>query len=376
MIIPVLVPYFQSLGLSMRDIFILQSIYSLAFVACEIPTGYICDWVGRKKVLCMGSFLMGCCFTGLFLVKSMKGLLVFELLTALAVSLISGADIALIYDFLTDKSRISSSRAIANLQLSQVSAESIASVLGGLLATFSFSHVFFAQACVGWVPLLIAMTFSETRSDQSNVRRRDHFDYFKKSVSHVLADGALKKMIFLNLVTWNLSTFFVVWVLQRYWQERGISLVYFGCLWALFNISAGITGKQVPWLKKSLGSIPLLVFIGLAPVFAYFGMSLFSGFLGCLLGLLLYCARGVTQVLLRDAFNTQLSSEFRATANSLHTFLFKLSFAILGPCIGYTIDQWGMNFALKCLGYFCLLMNFVVLAPLIFHARQPNGAFV
>ncbi len=54
---PIIVPFFQDLGLSIQEIMWLQSIYSITVVAVEIPSGYASDAIGRKQTLLIGSIL-------------------------------------------------------------------------------------------------------------------------------------------------------------------------------------------------------------------------------------------------------------------------------------------------------------------------------
>lgn len=51
LIIPIMVPFYQSNGLTMKDVFLLQSIFSISIVLFEIPSGYFADVVGRKNSL-------------------------------------------------------------------------------------------------------------------------------------------------------------------------------------------------------------------------------------------------------------------------------------------------------------------------------------
>ena len=57
LVMPVVVLFYQDNGLSMQQIFILKSIYSIAMVVMEIPSGYLADIWGRKKTLMLGSLL-------------------------------------------------------------------------------------------------------------------------------------------------------------------------------------------------------------------------------------------------------------------------------------------------------------------------------
>lgn len=54
-VIPVIVPFFQSGGLSELQIFWLQAVFSLAMLACEVPTGRMADHYGRRICLLFGS---------------------------------------------------------------------------------------------------------------------------------------------------------------------------------------------------------------------------------------------------------------------------------------------------------------------------------
>lgn len=45
LIIPIMIPFYQSNGLTMKDIFLLQSIFSISVVLFEIPSGYFADVV-------------------------------------------------------------------------------------------------------------------------------------------------------------------------------------------------------------------------------------------------------------------------------------------------------------------------------------------
>jgi len=97
-LIPVIIPFFTSIGLSMTEIFSLQAIFGIVVATCEVPSGYICDLWGRKKTILVGSFLVGCGHTYLLWSDSFADLLVFEIFVAVGLSLISGADLSMMYD--------------------------------------------------------------------------------------------------------------------------------------------------------------------------------------------------------------------------------------------------------------------------------------
>ena len=185
-------------------------------------------------------------------------------------------------------------------------------------------------------------------------------------------NAPLLRLIFVNLTLWGLASFFVVWLFQRYWQDRSVPLALFGYLWAGYNISVGIIGKQVHRLQRRFGSLLLMAALALAPICAYFGMGLSAGWIGIALGLLFYFSRGITSVFLREAYNRRIPAKFRATANSMQTFAFRGGFALVGPVVGFAVDRWGMTPTLYALGSAYAILFFVAALPLGRRLSEPE----
>lgn len=67
--------------------------------------------------------------------------------------------------------------------------------------------------------------------------------------------------------------------------------------------------------------------MAVAPIVGYLCLGIFGGIAAVGLGLLFQLSRGICQVLLRDALNWRTPAAFRATANSLQSFFFRLGLA-------------------------------------------------
>jgi len=312
----------------------------------------------------LGSFLAGIGFTLLIYLDSFEHLIFYEILVACSLSLISGADISILFDSCHEDqyTKVCKKKLLANLQLYKTSAESIASIIGGILVLSSFAHVLVAQAIISWIPFFIALTLKEPPYVKMPQSR--HVENFKNIWTHVFKTSYLR-LIFINLVVWGLATYTAVWIFQKYWMEQQINIAYFGLLWAGYNIVVGIVGKCVPALEKKFGFMPMIAFASLLPIAGYLGMAYFTGWFGIAMGLSFKVARAINQVLLYEAFNSNIPGAFRATANSLVSLFFRLGFFILGPLVGYGIDKFGIAFTLSNLGFFFLLLNIVIVLPLI-----------
>lgn len=369
-IIPILVPYQLSLGLNMQQVFFVQVFFGLVCAAFEVPSGYLSDLWGRKGTLLAGSLLWALGFGYLYFVKDFTGMLVYEGILGLAVSLVSGTDMALLYDWLKqeESEREASTRALANYQMSQVFSEALAGILCGLLVLLSYKHVLLAQLIAGLFPILMVLFLKEPPYEKLN--KHAHRENMQIVWNHVFREDPLLRLIFLNQIIWSLSTFVMVWLNQKIWQIEGIPLGVFGLLWALSNLVVGFAGRQVSPLEKRYGSARLLIAMSLMPILGYALLAISSGWIVILFGLLFPLSRGITQILLKDAINWRTPGAIRATVLSLNSLLFRVGFAILGPLTGWTADHWGMSSCLALLALVFALGWVLCMRPLLKEVGQ------
>lgn len=170
-IIPVMVPFFQSRGLSVADVYYLQAFFALIVVLFEIPSGYIADVLGRKTALVIGSIFHAVGFTWLCFTESFAGLLVFEGLVAVAISLFSGANLSMLYDGqeALGHGPEEKSRGIANMHFVKSIAEGSAALLGGFLVVYSFDAVVIANAVFAWGPPGLGVLSETTALHQDGI---------------------------------------------------------------------------------------------------------------------------------------------------------------------------------------------------------------
>ena len=97
-IVPVIVPFFIAKGLSLADIFYLQAVFATVIVVFEAPSGYFADVFGRKNALVIGSVIHGVVYFYLNFADELTSLIIFEISVGIDASLLSGADLTLLYD--------------------------------------------------------------------------------------------------------------------------------------------------------------------------------------------------------------------------------------------------------------------------------------
>ncbi len=369
-IMPIIIPMFLNKNISMKSIFELQAIFGITVAILEVPSGYICDLIGRKKILQYGSLLYAIGFTWLKFSHSYIDFVCFEIIVASGMALISGADLSLIYESLNqiNQDRLERTRAVANIQLAKVGAESLAALCSGLLIMHSMGLVLTIQAIFSWAPFISSFFLKEVPYQKMN--QDSHFTNIKFIFQHLFKEDKLISLIFINLIIWSISTFLAVWIFQKYWIGENISIKFFGLLWASYNLSVGVVGKYVPLLEQKLGVKSLLILLSLLPIIGYLGMAFYGGYAGVLLGFCFQISRGINQVFLKDALNWRIPNEFRATINSLASLFFRLGFFLIGPFVGYLIDQRGIPYTFQLLAAFFGLLFIFLLLPLVHKVKR------
>jgi len=183
-------------------------------------------------------------------------------------------------------------------------------------------------------------------------------------VRHILFGEQITRRIFINALIWGLSSFCVVWLLQPYWEEHNVPIAYFGLLWSGLMFVAAGASSITHTIERKAGAVTVLVSLSLSAVVAYFAMAYSNGWLGVVAGSLFYINRGLASVMFTDAFNWKIPSAFRATANSMRSLAFRLSYVFIGPVTGLLIDAKGLSTTLAIMGGITTLLFFIVMIPL------------
>lgn len=368
-IMPIAVPFFQSKGLDMQQVFALQAIFGAVVLVTEVPSGYLADLLGRKPTLVVGAAVAGIGHTVLVFADGFAGLAVFEIALGVSHSLISGSDIALIYDSEASLGRPESEQrqVIGRLYSMRTLSEAAAAVLCSLLMLGSMELVVWAQALVGWIPLLLALRLVEPPVQR--LAQSGHLRNMAMICRHLMSHSVVLRLTVLVLCIWSLTTFYAVWLIQEIWQQQSIPLSLFGYLWAALTVVAAVAGRWAHVAEARLGTAGVLVLMGVLPALGYLGLDLLGPVGAFVASASFFLARGIGMVVLSNALNRRVPGTYRATANSLASFGFRGAFVVTGPIVGRVLDVWGMSTTLWLLAAATLLVFAGLILPLLAAAR-------
>ena len=369
-IMPIAVPFFQSKGLTMQDVFSLQALFALVVLFTEVPSGYVADLIGRKQTLVVGAVFCGIGHTLLLGADGFWTLALFETALGIGHSLVSGADIALLYDteLALERKQNEQRQVVGKLYSVRTLSEAVAGLTCSVLLLWSMDLAVYVQAAVGWLPLVVALGLVEPPGRR--MENSGHLENMAEICRYLMTHSAVLRLTFLALCIWSLTTFYAVWLLQKLWGEQGLELSHFGYLWAILSLAAALAGRWAHKVEEAIGATGVLLFIGVTPALGYLGLDAFGVAGGYVASLTFWVSRGFGLVILRDALNRRIPSEYRATANSLASFGFRGAFVITGPFVGYVFDLWGMSFTLGLLAAATLVIFAGLIVPLLLAVRS------
>ena len=344
-VMPIIVLFFESKGLSLTQIMILQGTYSLFVALFEIPSGFFADIYGRKNSLVIGSIFL---FLGYVIFSFFSGFNEFlfaEILLGIGGSLISGADSAILYDTLLeikeeDKYTKIEGRTYAIGNFS----EGIAGVLGGFLAMTSINMPVYIQTIVMFLSIPIAMTLVEPKSSYKLAKSfssiitvvKDTFIYQRKLRWYIVYSSSM-----------GIATLSIAWFVQPFLMEIDTPIIYYGIIWAFLNFTAGITS----YYSYLFNNHNLLIYISLIMITSLILLGFNISYFGLIFIILIYLLRGVITPKLRNLININSTSERRATVLSLRSFVIRISFAVIAPILGYISDSSDLSLVFYVLAF-------------------------
>jgi MFS family permease len=266
------------------------------------------------------------------------------------------------------------------MKLAGQTGAAVSALVGGAVVTLSYGHLLWANAILSWIPMLLVLGVTEppaALADGKTVvegKKRNRSEDFREVLSTTLVTDGTTRLVFLNLVASGAAGLVMVWTHQKYWQDSGLPLAYFGVLFAAYNLIFGFAGRAAALATARYGRRTLFAAIGVLPIIACLGMASLAGWGGILLGSLGQVGRGLGSVVFLNTLNEKLSSAFRATVISMAQLGTRASFALVGPLVGYGIDAWGLSPVLSALGVVFAVVFVLLLLPLVLRETRLGRA--
>jgi len=356
-----------------------QALFALTIALCEVPSGYIADIWGRRNAILVGSACNALGVFSLLWADSFIDFLIYEFILGVGFSLVSGADLALLYDtevYLRERGirgGPGASKSLSRLISVEAAASGVAGIAASLLLLWSMDGVVIVQAFTGFAPFLLALLLIEAPRPIAEKELNGHSDNARRIVDLLLFGKPVVFWTAFAITVFGLLAVYVFWIYQKYWELQGVPLEYFGYIWAAFALTVSLSARFSDALEQRLGYRQVMVLIAILALTGLLGMALGTGWPGVIFGLTIQISRGLSMSLFYEALNQRVPGEFRATVNSLVSLGVRSTFIVTGPLLGIALDTQGMQATLiGLLAIFTPLMG-LVLVPLVVRIRREKA---
>lgn len=367
-------------GFSLTEVTTAEGLFLVGVVLLEVPTGAVADRWGRSRSLALGALALGLAIFLFAFISNFAILLASFLLWSVASTLMSGADMALLFDTLKHSGRDGEyeRRAGRGTALSWAGA-AFATLAGGpIAAATSLRVTIFAGVVTCLVLAVVALCLREVPHAGSDAhapgaRRTSYAASIRLAFADVWHAPDVRAVILLA-GTATAATHAVIYLVQPYLLDRDIEIgFWFSALQVPMTI-AGVAGSLIAARLAGRLGVAALLAVPIGGAAAYFVLAGVPGLAAypALLALHLF---GTTLAPIASGYvNRRTTSERRATVLSMQGMVLSLLMAALAPGLGFASDEWGLAWAFATGGLVCLATVLAFgrgLLPLL--ARSPDA---
>lgn len=342
--LPIITLFWIDRGLSMTDIFVLQSIFAAVIVIAEVPSGYFADRFGHKKSITLGAFLYFCGILGYAFAGNFYQFIGPEILLGLGKSLISGADSALLFNTLKALKRQDEYKKWEGKFFAYSSySVGIAGIIGAFLWQYKPEVVMLTTAMIMIVPIIISLFLKDIASGK---KKKAEESSLKETLLYGLIEKKILRGIFVVAAAIAIGSWASVWYSQLHWQSLAIPVQYFGIIWAVLMLIKGSIAQLSHHLEEKLGLIKSLFFILGLLFFGYILLGVFPSkiwIIFCFIPIL--STHALIVPIIKNAIQVHAPDDRRATLLSLHSLVNRFAVILIGPSFGYIFDLYSFSVA-------------------------------
>jgi MFS family permease len=371
---PVLVLFFQARGLNFTQIALLNTVYAVTAIVCEVPTGALADRFGRRFAMVAGSLMMAVGSLVDWRGQTFWTFALGEGLLALGMTLTSGADSAYLFDLLRSAGREHEYRRHEGIATAaKLVGAAAALVAGGLLGKHDLALTYLVTAAVCATAAAVAWAMMERPFVTED--NAGFWPGMTRAAFAVLRDRPLRFAVFFSVLVFTLLRM-GLYLHPAYLDKAGLGVAWIGGVMAFLSIMGAVGAAQIDPIRRAIGESTLVILLPLVLATAYFGLGAwFSGW-GIALLLLQSVANGVYSPFSKELLNREIrDSGHRATILSVESMARRLAFGAFAPLAGVLIDVHCLREGLWACGGLGLLGGSALIFLALLRHRQGLHSF-
>lgn len=349
--------YLTYCNMTLLQIGLLEGIYHITSIICEIPSGAWADLVGRKRSMLISRVCITISCIIMLFSRNFLGFALSFVIQALGNAFTSGSEEALVYDSLKciDKEEDFIKVNGRTNMLIEVS-QAIATVVGGVLAEYSYVWCYVACVVIALLSLVPVIFMTEPpilkeRTEQlsSMVLMKNHF-----KVSHQVLHNDVRIMniiVFYSLIFASHALLF--FYSQQYFYDYGYNKIEISIVFLFAGIISCLGALASDYIYQKLdGKIAFLSAVIISLTMICYGFNI--PILAVVVFIISNFFNAVIYPVESECLNRLIPSEQRATLISINSMFFSVMMIVMFPIAGMLADVWNLPIVLMGIGIIVL----------------------
>ena len=352
--------YTKYMGLSFSQYFFLDGLIFVLLALFEIPSGYIADKFGRKKVLLISQFFLVISMIILIVMPSFTGALISGFMLSLFSALSSGNSSALIFEL------FSKNNCINELEKTYAKSYSISIISSIIFATISSITFQYNMT----IPIILDILFLLISLILNLFLLKDDLDYNPvhknvKSIGFDKAELLNVTPIFIITALWFVITRVSFSYYQPIFETFNIEK-YYGITFALFTVFCSLSSYIYSKIANKFSYKSTMILISILLALSFIGMSFNSIFFIITMIFLQQIMRGIYPTVSNIIKNLYINptTKFRVTYLSYASFI---SSIFSGLMLGFSSLSLRYYSLLSTIQILSILLAILLFATIILH---------
>lgn len=352
--LPIMTIFYQANNLTFTQIFILQSWYTFASIALDIPTSGLADLLQRKLSLLISTVLYLVGFLTYYFATSFFMFLVAETFLGFGVAMLSGVGAAFVYDSLLEEGRQGQDKIVFSRAASiSLGTMAVASIVGSIVANrYGLRLPLLLTALAFSIAAIIVINFREPKKTKLNraLTFKQYWSQLREGFEIALRNRTTLFLV-LDLAIIGSMLRIAYFYIQPLMRDTGLPIEYFGAVFAAMSVLAAVIVHLGPLLDRVYGSINTILSLRLLSL-AFIALLTIPLFLiPTIAALGISAIMNIRGALYSAYLNRVIPSSHRATVLSYSAVIGSLAYLIMGPLVGQLSDVLGSRAALLAVAF-------------------------
>lgn len=357
---PVMSPFFMSIGLSQEEIATSQGIFTVVTIFLNLPTGWLADRFSRKWANVIGDFGLAMVLLIYATAQSFYAVVVSEILVGVFTSLSKGVDMSLLRHF---SNKIDSDEKLfrtqsATLALLQHITNLVLVLLGGPIGVISFRLAIALSSVPFWIGGVISLLIRDDSTKLKPAYRNPLLDMWR--IAHLSLHDEPLRLRIMTYAVGREMTHAIIWVFTPMLIFVGVPLPIVSCAWALNSLACAL-GAELAVRRATKMKDWQIFAVPFALVMVSMGtLSLILNIVAIWLYLLMGIAQGWTSATLAVMVQKHARPDEQTSVLSFATTVGKLLYVPVIWMVGVAADMNLQYATLVMLTVFGMLGSFVL----------------